>query len=190
MLKHFFLIFFLCLLFPNENIEKKIFNYSFKNINPKISKYSFTVLKSDNNFTKFQLNWLPSENLIISTNYINDNTSKNSSLSENNFYYGINFTLLLKENMYSGFGINTIKFDNTYNTLKWVEYFFDKKFNFKKNINFNFGLSYLYRENNSFFKTNVYLNKEIYYNFIISFGYEGSISSSHNKIYIGINYFL
>ena len=83
MLKHFFLIFFLCLLFPNENIEKKIFNYSFKNINPKISKYSFTVLKSDNNFTKFQLNWLPSENLIISTNYINDNTSKNSSLSEN-----------------------------------------------------------------------------------------------------------
>ena len=92
--------------------------------------------------------------------------------------------------MYSGFAINTIKFNNTYNTLKWVEYFFDKKFNLRKSINFNFGLSYLYRENDSFFKTNVYLNKEIYYNFIISFGYEGSISLSHNKIYIGINYLL
>ena len=99
-------------------------------------------------------------------------------------------TFLLKENMYSGFAINTIKFNNTYNTLKWVEYFFDKKFNFRKSINFNFGLSYLYRENDSFFKTNVYLNKEIYYNFIISFGYEGSISLYHNKIYLGINYLL
>lgn len=190
MFKKIFFIFFLCLLLPNDNLEKDIFNYSFKNIYPKFSKFSLKVLKSKNNFTSFQTNWLASDNLIISADYVNNHKSNNSFSDENNFYYGISFSLLLNENIYSGFGINTLKFDNEFNTLKWVEYFFNKNFSFKNIINFNFGLSYLYRDNNSFFKTNIYLDKIFYNNFVISLGYESMISSSNNKIYFGINYLL
>ena len=190
MFKNIFFIFFFCFLLPSDNLEKNIFNYSFNNKYSNFSKFSLKVLKSNNNFTNFQTNWLPSDNLIISADYVSDNTSNNSFSSENNFYYSISFTLLLNGNIYSGFGINTLKYDNIFNNLKWVEYFFNKNFEFKNDISFNFGLSYLYRNDNSFFKTNIYLDKLFYNNFILCFGFESAISSSNNKIYLGINYLL
>jgi len=190
MIKRLVLISFLSLLMSNDTLENNIFNYSFKNTNPQTSIFSFKILRSNNNFTNYNITWSPTDNLFINTNFINKTISHQSNSFDNKLYYGVNISLLISNKTHSGFGVSTLKFDKNYNRIKWVDYFINREFNINNLFNIDFGVSYLYSNQISFLNLNLYFNKEIYKKINIGIGADTAISLSINKIYFGINYSL
>ena len=92
MLKIYFLFIYVSLLIGSQSISDYVFEHSFNNIESQKSIYSFQIVKSQNKQFNYNINWTPTNNLIVNTNFINNTTD------DNKVYYGINFGLVFSKN--------------------------------------------------------------------------------------------
>ena len=187
MLKIYFLFIYVSLLIGSQSISDHVFEHSFNNMESQKSIYSFQIVKSQNEQFNYNINWTPTNNLIVNTNFINNTTD------DNKVYYGINFGLVFSKNFYSliiGMGINNLKFDAQFNKLQWINYFINNEFNIYDLFNINLGLSYYNNNQFSFFGLDCSLNKNIYKNLNVGLGSDLSMESFVNKVYFSISYSL
>ena len=187
-MKFYFILFIhISLLCCNQTMSDYVFEHSFNNMNFPKSVYNLKIIKSQNHKFNYNINWVPTRNLIINTNFINNITN------DNKVYYGFNFGLLFSQNLHSlliGMGTNNLKFDQQFNKLQWLNYFINSQFNIYQWFNINLGLSYYNNNQFSFFAIAFHLNKNIHENLNIGLGSDLSISSFINKIYFSISYSL
>ena len=184
--KNIFLI-YISLLFCNQSISDYVFEHSFNNLESEHTIYSFKIVKSQDKQFNYNINWNPTNNLIINANFINN------GMNDNKIYYGINFGLFFSKNFYSliiGTGINNVKFDTQFNKIQWINYFINNEFNINNLFNINLGLSYYNNNQFSFFGLAFHLNKNIYKNLNIGLGSDVSMTSFINKVYFSISYSL
>tara|TARA_Y100001970_G_scaffold105028_2_gene131473 strand:- start:834 stop:1397 length:564 start_codon:yes stop_codon:yes gene_type:complete len=185
--KKIIIIFFINFLLSNTSLSNYTFSYLFYNAEPQKSLYSIQLIKPEDKHLNYHINWSPTNNLIINTNFIN-NDSK-----DNKIYYGINFGLISSKAKYAntiGFGLHYLKFDDSIGTLRWVNYFNNMVFDLYNWFKVNLGLSYHSGNDFSMFNCSIYLSKVIYQNLSIGLGTDFIISPFNHKIYVGINYSL
>ena len=94
--------FFLTLSFCSFD-KSDAFPYSIKNLEFQNSVYSFKITKSQLNSFDYTFNWVPTKQLLISSNLIN--LSKNT---DNKLYYAMNVGFFFLKNNIISIGINSL----------------------------------------------------------------------------------
>tara|TARA_A100001011_G_scaffold243103_1_gene251136 strand:+ start:14414 stop:14980 length:567 start_codon:yes stop_codon:yes gene_type:complete len=188
MVKSILLCIFFSIYLSNTSLEKTAFNYSLNNNFNNISSYSVGSFLSDQYFFNYNLSWSPSENLIISTNFIEN--SKNESSFDNILFYNFGINILTKNMINYGVKINTLKFHKVFNTVKWNNYFIDKKVNLNNFLDIYLGISFSYSDQLSYSSLNFKIDKKIKEKIYLIFGFK-NISFKKNFNYsLGLQYSL
>ena len=174
--------FFLTLSFCSFD-KSDAFPYSIKNLEFQNSVYSFKITKSQLNSFEYTFNWVPTKQILISSNLIN--LSKNT---DNKLYYAMNVGFFFLKNNIISIGINSLNFDNEHKRQKWNSYSLINEFDFHA-WRVNTTLAYNFNTNFSFTNISIYIYNNMYKNFDIGFGTNiSNFSSLMTNIYIGIKY--
>tara|TARA_Y100000766_G_scaffold100578_1_gene85916 strand:- start:1396 stop:1962 length:567 start_codon:yes stop_codon:yes gene_type:complete len=179
---------FFSVIITESNLEKEVLKYSFNDSFEKTSSFSIGLSLSNENLLNYSISFSPSNNLIISGNFINK--SLNESLSDNYFFNNFGINLNTKNNINYGVKINTLKHHKFYNTVKWNEYYLNKDFDINSSSNIQIGISFLYSNQISYSTMNLKIEKKIFENIFFIAGYKNISFKNNFNFNLGLQYSL
>ena len=187
MFRFIFLSIFFSIYLSNSTLESLSFKYSLNDNFEKIPSYSIGLSLSNESSFIYNFNWSPSNNLILSSSFIENSSNDNS---DNALYYNVGINVITKNMISYGIKINTLKFHKVFNTIKWNKYFINKKIQFNQFIDFYLGLSFSYSNQISYSSLNFMIDKKITENFYIMFGLKNLLLENKFNYNLGLQFTL
>ena len=187
MIKSIILSIFFSIILTNTNLENLTFKYSLTNFNSKTKTYTIGLSISNEELINYLVRWRPSDNLIISANYIYNSNNYNY---DNSLFYNYDICSLTKNNLNIGFKINTLKYHKFIDHVKWNEYYINKSISLNNYINIFLGYTFSYSREISYSFIDININRKIFDNIYFNARVNNFISNNIFNFNIGIDYTL